>query len=160
MLRICGNCIYWDETKVEPAICKECCKGRNDKEQAARKYFYPRELECEICGDKMIFDYNKRFYRCVECGSEYWPYVTEIDDDRIIREDFEKHLQCARDKRVGEVVIHVKSQVKSGSKSRKKRNKNLLQKPSQTQIYNKLAAEPNDSYNQELARKQIKTIAK
>lgn len=107
----------------------------------------------------MIYYADGPYLECPDCGTQIWPFAMEKTDHNFIRQEFEKNLQCARDKRVGDVKIHVKSQVKGGSKSKKARNKQAMQKPSQVQIYNKLVVEPSINYNKELSKKVEKGIA-
>ncbi len=154
MQRKCGNCIYWSPKHAEHARCKKCGEGRNN--------FVPRDMPCPApnCQSGMIYYASDEYLECPDCGTQVWPFVMEKSDKDVIRQEFEKHLDCARSKQVGEVLIHVKGQVKGGSKSKKGRNKQSLQKPSQTQIYKGLAASSNDNHNKELARKRKKDIAK
>lgn len=150
----CGNCIYFSPSHKEHERCKKCNNFRNN--------FYPRDARCPVpsCGAGMIYYAKESYLECPDCGTLVQPFFMEKSEKSIIRQEFEKHLECARDKRVGETTIHTKSQVKSGSKSKKARNKLILQKPSQSQIYNKLSTEPNLNYNKELARKSNKDVAK
>jgi len=133
--------MFWDLEK-EQAICKKCSSGSRN-EQVRRRYFYPKEMPCGICGAVMMFDKTKKFYWCSDCGNETWPYTNEPRDENAIREEFEKNLPCDRNQYKSAGVIHVKSKAASGSKSKAKAKKQPEKKKTTAQIYKELASSCN-----------------
>jgi hypothetical protein len=139
--RVCGNCWYWNPNKPETAICKKCGETANN---TSRKYFFPREMVCQVCDEPMVGHCKEKFFNCEYCGTETHPFFKNTNDQKAIRQEFEKQLPCERSKDVSKGMIHVKSRVNGGSKSKSSGNKKqLLQKPSTTAKYKELASSPN-----------------
>lgn len=138
--RHCGNCVFWDKDMPEPGICKKCGGGCSENTQKRRRYFYPVKMDCGICGSEMIFNRSKKFYWCDICGNESWPYTNEPRDEDTIRQEFEKTLPCDRSPERSSGTMKVSSKLNGGSKTKSnKSKKQLLQKPSTTQLYNGLS---------------------
>jgi hypothetical protein len=138
--RICGNCWHWNPTKTESDTCKECNGKSGD---TSRKRFYPRELTCPVCDEKMIM-YKFEYAKCPDCGTKVKPFADPPSDGDAIREEFEKQLPCQRNEDLTRgTLISAKSQVKSGSKSKGSSKKQLMQKKSTSQLYNELAGSTN-----------------
>lgn len=131
MKRICGNCLYWSPKHP----CLRC--EHND---SGRPLWKPRDMSCTVCSAPMDWMQHE-FLRCPDCGSEFWPFANEPNMKTFIRQEFEKNLACARVKEVSNPMIHVKGNKSSGSKSKRAKPKNLMQKPSQKAIYDILSAQ-------------------
>lgn len=132
--RICGNCWYWNPKNPETAKCKAC--------DTNRKNFFPREMVCNVCDEPMRL-IRHEFFECKYCGTETHPFFRKISDKAAIQDEFEKQLPCARNHEKSSGIMHVKSKASSGSKSKGGSKKQLMQKPSTTQIYKDLSNKPN-----------------
>jgi len=135
MQRKCGNCIYWSPKHPEHGKCKECGDGRVN--------FVPRDMKCPVpsCQAGMIYYTKDAYLACPDCGTEIWPFVSDISDKKVIREEFEKNLPCERSPEKSAGIIHVKSKTASGSRSKARAKKGAEKKKSTTQLYKELASE-------------------
>lgn len=133
--QICGNCIFWSTNHKEHSKCKACGDTRN--------YFVSRDMTCPVCKSGMIYYKKDAYLCCPDCGTEIWPFNTEISDSEMIRQEFEKQLPCDRSHEFGNGLITVHSKLNGGSKSKGKSKKAAMQKKTTTQLYKELAAIPN-----------------
>ncbi|MBP2635035.1 MAG: hypothetical protein H6Q72_942 [Firmicutes bacterium] len=136
MNRSCGNCIYWSANHAEHKRCKTCTDGRNN--------FVPRDMACPVpsCQAVMIYYKKDAYLCCPDCGTEIWPFNSEVSDKATIRQEFEKRLQCDRSSDTTHgTLVTVHSKLNGGSKS--KGSKKPQKKKSTTQTYNELAASKN-----------------
>jgi ribosomal protein S27E len=134
--RNCGNCIYWHPTKKDHVKCRGCCANAASTE---RPNFMPRNTECPYCEAPMIYDANKIWLSCKDCGTEIAPFANAKTTVELVREEFEKNFPCARNSEVSSVTALSIKGVKSSSKSKGSSKKGLMQKKSTTQIYKELA---------------------
>ncbi|MDT8901153.1 hypothetical protein [Anaeroselena agilis] len=133
--RICGTCLHYSPKYPNELDChNQRCITRIDRPE-----WKPRAITCTICDTAMIY-YDHEYFECPDCGSQFWPFVEAISTKKVVRQEFEKGLECARSMEVGNPAIHVKSKVCGGSKSKRKKNKNVLQKKPTSAIYNELCA--------------------
>jgi hypothetical protein len=86
----------------------------------------------------MIYYAKTAHLECPDCGTWVSPFATEISDKKAVRQEFEKHLPCARNTDVSSVMMHTKGPG-SGSKSKGSSKKGLMNKKSTTQLYKELA---------------------
>lgn len=96
-----------------------------------------KRTDCNLCGVYMIPD-RLGFYTCPGCGAQWVPPSDSA------RERKKVILACARNEHVSEGLIHVKG-ISSGSKSKNYTDKKQkMQRPSQKQLYDRLANREND----------------
>lgn len=134
--RNCGNCIYWSPNHAEHEKCKKCGDHRNN--------FVPRNMKCPVpsCQSTMIYYKKDAYLCCPDCGTEIWPFNTDISDKATIRQEFEKQLPCDRNNDTTHgTMVTTRSKLNGGSKT--KGNKKPVKKKTTTQIYNELAGLPN-----------------
>jgi len=133
MNKSCGKCIYWSANHAEHKKCKDCKELRNN--------FVPRDMLCPVpsCQSSMIYYKKDAYLCCPDCGTEIWPFNSEKSDSKSIREEFEKQLPCDRSKDISKSMLKVNSKIPSGSKTKGSSKKQLMQKPSATELYKRLA---------------------
>jgi len=129
--RSCGNCINWSTNHTEHKRCKTCSEGRIN--------FVTRDMQCVVpsCQAGMIYYAKDAYLECPDCGTQIWPFAMEKSDKIIIRQEFEKHLPCDRNKGMSSVVMHTQG-VKSSSKSKASSKKGAMQKKPTSQLYKEL----------------------
>ncbi len=101
-------------------------------------------MTCTICDTAMIY-YNHEYFECPDCGSQFWPFVEAVSVSKVVRQEFEKGLECARTKDVSQGTMYKKAvKVAGGSKSRKKGSdkKQKLERPTPNELHNRLCGKP------------------
>lgn len=95
---------------------------------------------CGFCGAEKVRD-KHGYYTCPGCGSETTP--PDKTTAKMIRREFSVQLPCDRSLQVSNEFIHVKSKSSGGSKSKGRSDKKqLLQRPSTTELYKQLCNRP------------------